>query len=163
MARSFYYPHERSDTWYTGETVDPVTGEVTVLPSMTKQSFVAECDINNILKQYKRSGIISHINAKAAQGSYQDLPDQVDYQEALNTVIRAEASFETLPSSVRDRFGNDPAKFLEFLQDPKNQDEAIALGLAVDTRTAPAPAAPPAEPSAPPAPVPAPPGPIEAK
>lgn len=125
-----YRPHDRAATWYTGEMTDPETGEVVIPPTRTKQSFVAECDINNILKQYKKTGIISHINAAAAKGTYQDLPDQVDYQEALNTVIRAEESFATLPSAVRDRFGNDPAEFMAFMADPKNIDEAISLGLA---------------------------------
>jgi len=127
---SFYRPHKREDTWYTGEVTNPETGEVTKPPSMTKQSFAAECDINNILKQYKKTGIISHINAQAARGTYQDLPDDVDYQSALNLIINAENAFATLPSGVRDRFGNDPAEFMAFMADPKNAEEIVQLGLA---------------------------------
>lgn len=138
--RSFYYPHRRSATWFTGEIVDPKTGELYTPPSRTKQSFVAECDINNILKQYKLTGQIRHMSARAAQGAYQDLPDPVDFQDAMNLVLAAESSFATLPAHVRARFGHDPAEFLGFIANPANQDEVIKMGLAKDTRPPAAPA-----------------------
>ena len=148
----FYRPHVRSATWYTGELTNYATGEVFIPPRRVKQEFVAECDINNILKQYKLTGQIRHINEKAAQGAYEDLPDPIDFQDALNIVLAGETSFATLPAHVRDRFGNDPAQFLEFLADPANQDEAIKLGLATDTRTASSPPVPPAQGESPPEP-----------
>lgn len=145
----FYRPHKRSDTWVTGELVNPVTGELFTPPRRTKQEFAAECDINNILKQYKLTGQIRHINEKAAQGAYEDLPDPIEFQDAMNLVLQSEASFATLPAHIRDRFGNDPSQFLTFLSDPANQDEAIKLGLATDKRPPPGPPVP-AEPTAPP-------------
>ena len=42
-----------------------------VEPSMTKQSFVDECDINTILQQFAKTGQISHINEK--QPRYVDM------------------------------------------------------------------------------------------
>lgn len=145
--KSFHHPHDRSATWYTGETVNPVTGEVTREPSMTKQSFVLECDINNILKQYRATGIVTHISAQASQGMYADLPDSLDFQESLEVVRQAEAAFASLPSKVRDRFQNNAAQFLAFTQDPNNAQELVDLGLASVT----APAGPPAPPPPPPA------------
>lgn len=133
----FYRPHKRVQ--FTNLSLDPKTGELTEMPSMTKQSFAEECDINNILKQYKQSGMLRHINARAAQGMYADLPDDNDFQNALHVVMQAENSFASLPSKVRARFHNDPAEFLGFLADPANQDEAIALGIAIDNRPPPAP------------------------
>lgn len=147
--RSFYVPHERVQ--YTGELYDENTGEYFIPERRVKQSFKDECDINNIIKSYSQTGQIRHINAKAAQGTYEDLPEPMDLQEALNTVRDANTAFASLPSQVRDRFQNDPGQFLAFMQDPANQDEMIKLGLAKDTRP---PAAPPADPPAPaPAPV----------
>lgn len=140
----FHRPHDRKATAYTGELVDPKTGEVFKPPSRTKQSFVAECDINNILKQYRASGMLRHISAKAEKGVYTDLPDNIDFQESMNTVLQAEAAFASLPSSTRSRFHNDPAEFLEFMANPANQDEAIKMGLAKDTRPPPEEPPPPA-------------------
>lgn len=148
---TFYRPHPR--VTQDNQIIDPNTGEVQTPPSMTKQSFAAECDINNILRQYKKTGMISHINAQASKGMYLDLPAEVDFQTALNTVIRAEEAFDTLPARLRARFNNDPAEFLIFSTDPRNQKELIELGLA-QAIPKPDQAVPPV--SAPPAPVPAP-------
>ena len=101
---------------------------------MTKQEFVAECDINNIIKQYSATGQLKHISARAAQGQYMDLPDDLDFQTSLEIVRQAQEAFATLPSSTRARFENDPQNFLAFLSDPANQDEAIKLGFATDRR-----------------------------
>lgn len=128
----FYRPHER--VYYFDQVMDPRTGELTQVPSLTKQQFVAECDINNILKQYSATGVLRHISAKAEMGMYQDLPDEVDFQSSLNTVRQAQEAFASLPSAVRTRFENDPGRFLEFVADPSNQDELIKLGLATDRR-----------------------------
>jgi phage internal scaffolding protein len=100
----------------------------------TKQSFKAECDINNLLKKYQKTGMIDHVNKY--KGQYGDLSNPVDYQTALNVIIAAQASFDSLPSSVRKRFGNDPGEFVQFVSDPKNKEALYDLGLA--TRPAPA-------------------------
>lgn len=120
--RDFYYPHPRL---YAPETTE--LGEV--LPSMTKQEFIEQCDINNIIKSFSKTGQITHISAKARQGAYMDLPDPTDFQEALHIVADAQNSFATLPSKVRERFDNDPGKFLNFITDPRNEAEARDLGL----------------------------------
>lgn len=154
----FYRPHRRADTWATGLKLNELTGELAPPIRRVKQEFRDESDINNILKQYKLTGQIRHISAKAAMGAYQDLPDPIEFQDAMNLVISSEESFSTLPAHVRDRFGNDPVQFLEFMANPANQDEAIKLGLAKDSRepvsgppssppVSPAPPAPPSEPA----------------
>lgn len=141
---SFYRPHVRVQ--YSGELLNHATGEFYIPPRRVKQSFVAECDINTILKQYSQTGQIRHMNAKAAMGTYADLPDDVDFQTSLHTVQAAQAAFATLPSKVRDRFANDPARFLEFMADASNAEEAAKLGLLSQPKETP-PAPPP--PSAP--------------
>lgn len=149
-AFGFFRPHKR--VVELGQLVNPATGEVTTPPTMTKQAHKDECDINNILKQYKLTGIVRHISAKAAQGTYQDLPDPVDFQDALNMVMEAERAFDSLPAVIRNRFHNDPAEFLAFTSDPANADELVELGLAQ-----PRAGAPDSEPTPPPSPSPAPP------
>lgn len=131
--RCFYAPHQ--PVRYTGELIDHKTGEVYFPERRTKQSFVAECDINTILKQYSATGQLRHINAAAAQGAYLDLPDDLDFQTSMQIVADGQRAFATLPSKTRDRFQNDPAKFLEFMANPANQEEAITLGLATKRPT----------------------------
>lgn len=126
--RSFFHPHPR--LVYSDDIVNPWTGAITKPERRVKQSFKAECDINNIVKQFQATGQIQHMSANAAKGAYLDLPDGLDFQDSLNTIKAGEAAFATLPAKVRDRFHNDPAEFLGFMADPANQDEAIALGLA---------------------------------
>lgn len=132
--RGFYSPHSREATGYTGLLANPVTGELKRPIHRVKQEFREECDINNIIKQYKLTGQIQHINAQAKQGAYLDLPDPIDYQESLNAVSQASQAFATLPSHVRDRFDNNPGSFLAFMSNPENYDEVVKLGLAKDSR-----------------------------
>lgn len=122
----FARPHARVS--FDGLLFNSQTGEFEKPKTRTKQSFKDECDINNILKQYSATGIVRHIRQE--QPRYADLPDDVDFQTAMNTVIQAESAFASLPSKVRNRFHNDPAEFLAFMADPKNLEEMYSLGLA---------------------------------
>lgn len=99
-------------------------------PSMTKQSFKEECDINNIMAKYRATGLID-VGTKLKEGHYADLADMPDYHTSMNVVIAAQAAFEALPSTLRERFGNDPGKFMDFVSDPANECELVSLGLAV--------------------------------
>lgn len=140
----WYQPHAAVDIDFTGQE------------SLTKQSFKDECDINNIVASFSRTGQITHLNERAAQGMFTDLPDSFEYQDALNAVIAGEQAFAALPSALRERFHNDPAEFLDFMSNPDNQEEAIKLGVAT-RRPEPAPEQPQA-PTPPPAPPPEPKG-----
>lgn len=96
-------------------------------PSRTQQSFAAECDINNIMARYERTGVLEHVNTY--QGNYGDFIGFPDYHQAMNAVREAETMFMTLPSSIRERFANSPEAFLQFAQDEANHDEMVRLGL----------------------------------
>lgn len=87
---------------------------------ITKQSHKSECDITTILKQYQRTGIITHVSA--ARPTYEDLPDNYDYQQSLNLIIQAQDTFAALPAKVRADFNNDPAQFLAAFNDPAKED-----------------------------------------
>jgi len=52
-----------------------------------------------------------------------------DYQSAANAVIAANQSFAALPAKIRNRFNNDPAALLAFIEDDANAEEAYALGI----------------------------------
>lgn len=96
--------------------------------SRAKQSFQKECDINQIMAKYQKTGLLSHVNTHA--GNYDDLPNDVDYHENMNAIKAADAAFASLTSSIRAKFFNDPGQFLEFVHDPNNAEEMIKMGLA---------------------------------
>lgn len=131
----FYRKHERH--FAPVEHINPETGEVTSPKRRVKQSFRDECDINNILKTYKKSGIIQHVSAHAAR--FENLPDNIEFQEALEITRKAQVGFAALPSKVRTRFENDPAQFLAFMSNPDSLDEMRDLGLARPKTAPPAP------------------------
>lgn len=95
--------------------------------SLTKQSFKDECDINNILKKYQNTGLITHV--QEARSGYGDFTAVTDYQSALNAVLEAQDAFLELPAQIRERFNNDPTEFVAFIDDPRNANAAIELGL----------------------------------
>lgn len=97
-------------------------------PSLTQQNFQNECDINTIMARWEKTGDLSHVRNDG--GKFGDFSDIGDYQSALNTVILAQESFMALDASIRARFGNDPADFVSFVQDPSNADALVELGLA---------------------------------
>ena len=94
---------------------------------MTRQEFEPECEINNIMAKYQKTGVINHINTHGPMyGEF----NAVDFQTAMETIKEGENMFAELPSTARKYFDNDPAKFMEFVHDPDNVDKLIELGLA---------------------------------
>lgn len=96
--------------------------------SLTHQSFKDECDINNIMSRYAKTGVVTHVNR--FQGRYGDFSEIADYQTALGIVKNAEEMFLTLPAQIRAEFDNDPGTFIEFAENPANLDRMVQLGLA---------------------------------
>lgn len=95
-------------------------------PSKTKQGHKKECDINEIMAHYKKTG---YLPVTGRQAFYADVSEMGDYRSALDNVIRADRAFGQLPAELRKRFDNDPAKFLDWCADPENRDEMVELGL----------------------------------
>lgn len=96
-------------------------------PSMAKQSFKNECDINNIVKRYHTTGMISHISR--SKPFYGDFIDSLEYRTALDKIREADALFDALPATIRAEFKNDPSSFLEFCQNPENKEKMLQMGL----------------------------------
>ena len=122
--------------------------------TMTKTDYQTEADINNIMAKYLRTGLVDHFSLY--EGQYGEFME-IDYHTAMNAVTSAQQMFDTVPSKVRGRFENDPAKFLAFVSDPSNLEEMREMGLAAperpgpsavsETRPEPPPAPPPSSPS----------------
>lgn len=98
-------------------------------PPLTKQAFKDEVDINKIIAQFDKTGMITKVNGSTP--FYGDVSDIVDYQTSLNIVQKARDLFAGMDANVRERFSNDPDQMIKFLQDPSNLDEAVKLGMVV--------------------------------
>jgi phage internal scaffolding protein len=93
----------------------------------TEQSHKSECDINNIIRKYDKTGLLVHRNEH--RGEY-GFVDARTYTECMNVVAKAKTMFEELPAKARDKFGGDPARFLDFVQNPNNAEAMVQMGLA---------------------------------
>jgi len=95
-------------------------------PPLTKQEFLEESDINNIVKKYQITG---ELPMRGRQGIFTDVSHVPDYREALDIVRHAQYGFEALPAAIRTKFNNDPEQMINFIKDPANFEESVSLGL----------------------------------
>lgn len=95
--------------------------------SLTEQEHRNTVEIHHILAKYKATGLLEHTNQ--FQGQYLDMATAPDYQEAQNIIANAKSMFETLPSDIRLAFENNPANFLETMQNPEEREFIESLGL----------------------------------
>lgn len=96
-------------------------------PTLTQQHFQKECDINEMLRKFGATGELP-----SKEGAfYADASQITDYQSALETVLTIDNQFAQLPSSCRDRFGNSPEAFLDFINQPGAEEHFADLGLTV--------------------------------
>lgn len=92
----------------------------------TQQQFKNECDINQILKKYQKTGAFNHANTHSPN---YDFASALDFRESMEIVQNAQSMFQELPSSIRAKFHNNPEEFLDFTQNPENASEMVSLGL----------------------------------
>lgn len=102
--------------------------------SLTKQSFAADADINNIVGAHlknRQPGVqpLPIGNPAATRRITYGFQPAIDYHQALNTVVSARTKFDSLPAKVRTRFANDVGAMLDFAANPENRAEALELGL----------------------------------
>lgn len=110
-------------------------------PSLTKQEFKDESDINKIVERAKR-GIEPRLNPIQAQ--YGDVSNLPSFEEAFEIVQNAQEAFMDLPARLRKLIDNDPRRLPELtLEDYK------AHGLTKDIPQPAASSAPRAEASEP--------------
>lgn len=118
---------KKSTLWQGPKRFTPVG------PSLTKQSFKDEVDINQIVRRFTKGKGIDPETMNAypfSEKNYGDFSDVPDLRVLYERMHDAEESFYKLPSKVRMKFANDPLDFLEFASDPANLAEMRELGLA---------------------------------
>lgn len=110
--------------------------------SRTEQHHANEVNINAIVSRYQKTGVLPTVDRLPGYGDFSEVRD---YHAACDQVRAAEAAFMMLPSGIRKRFRNDVGELLRFLDDDRNREEAVALGI-VEARVAQAPQPPSPEP-----------------
>ena len=114
-----------------GYDVDAASAEAGLLckdESLAQQQFKEECDINEIVRRFGLTGTMPEGVSMPVTG---DFTGVVDFHSALNLVRQAEDGFMELPGELRARFANDPGALLAFLDDDRNREEAVKLGLVI--------------------------------
>lgn len=128
MGKKIDIPNFRTEYNYDRNEVSDETGTKNLEKSMTKQEFAEDADINTIIERF---GIgyempVNHMPPRS--GDFTNLPD---FTGAVKMVRQAQEVFNALPAKIRNRFQNEPSKYIEFFEDPDNYDEAVKLGLAM--------------------------------
>jgi len=102
-------------------------------PSLTRQEFKDECDLGILLQRFCKTpegrAALQAASGFAEGCRFEDVSMVPDFRAARDLINAASEKFGALPAIVRRRFGNDPAEFLDFMQNPANLDEARTLGL----------------------------------
>ena len=94
--------------------------------SLAIQSAEEESNINTIVRRFGLTGELPNDLRMPQSGDFTGLPD---FHAAMNLVRQAQEEFVRVPAEIRARFANDPARFMAFVEDEANYDEALKLGL----------------------------------
>ena len=89
-------------------------------PQITDQSFKRSCDINFIMEQYAKTGMLP--NYSGEQPIFADLTDVPDLNTVFELSQNVSAAFQDLPPIVRKAMDNNPAQIQDFIQNPENFD-----------------------------------------
>lgn len=99
-------------------------------PGLTEQFHKDSCDINIIMAQVEKSGVVPVPVSSVPR--YGDFTGVGDYLDACLLVKQAEESFMSLPAKVRREFNDDPSEFLAAVEDSDQRQRLIDCGLLVD-------------------------------
>jgi len=97
--------------------------------SLTNQADMDSADINKIMNRYEKTGVLIDPMGFERKPTYGDFTTVKNYHEMMIAIRNAENAFNLLPANIRARFKNDPQNLIDFLEDRKNDEEAIKLGL----------------------------------
>lgn len=98
-------------------------------PSLTVQSQKDEADINVLVRRFGLTGQILGVPRPPLEGDFS--AEAFDFQSSMNLIRSAQESFDAMSAVTRERFANDPARFVNFCSDPSNLEEMRKMGLAI--------------------------------
>lgn len=96
-------------------------------PTMTQQSDKDLTNINVIIAKYMKGQPLPQVTEPAKFGDFTGISS---FTEAMEMITKAKESFAEVPAKIRQRFNNDPQRFMDFIHDPANTEELVKMGLA---------------------------------
>lgn len=122
-----YAPFLRTPYNYSTDEVSRETGlACTEEEGMTQQHFKEETDINTIVERF---GLTGHLPDNPRMPLSGDFTGVNNFQTAMNMVREAQEAFMEFPAEVRAEFANDPQRMMDFLENEKNRERALEMGL----------------------------------
>lgn len=93
-------------------------------------------DVNELMKKWDPAGtqfskLLTQGHVTTAGLPYDDYTDAPTFQEALDIAIHGKEQFAALPANIRNRFENDPVRFLQYVNDPSTLEEQYSLGIRI--------------------------------
>lgn len=85
---------------------------------LVDQSYKQSADVNNIMRQYVKTGVLPQ---GRQGGQFIDTSGLPSFIEAHEIVQQAYALFQGLPAIVRKAMDNDPNNLESFINDPRNK------------------------------------------
>jgi len=120
MSQAIARLHLENPKKRTREQMLALAPDIEYKDGRTKQSHRDETDIVKIMARFDRTQTISHL-AKH-EGVYADFSD-FDFHEQTNMLTRGREIFDDLPAELRKEFGQSPAAFFAYVNDPANAQE----------------------------------------
>lgn len=116
----------RSAFNFDSDLVSQETGLTCPEETLTQQNTAEETDINYIVATFTRTGILPQASVAPTYGDFSGVSD---YREALELIQQADNAFNSLPAATRAHFGNNPAEYLNFIENSTDVDLAAKLGI----------------------------------
>lgn len=82
--------------------------DCTDAPCIVQQQWCDEVDINTIVRRFG----VSPVQRSPVEGVYGDFTGIHDFESAVAAIDRARRNFAALPPEVREKYKNDPGRFL---------------------------------------------------
>ena len=100
-------------------------------PTMAEQHTGHLTDINYLMEKYRPDELDAYL---AARSQYRkeilghDFSQEPSLQDGMNVVVQSRQAFDELPDDIKIHFKNH-VEFLKFIDNPKNEEKMIKLGL----------------------------------
>lgn len=124
------YPEIREEK-IPGRKRPRIITDYTNTVSRTDQHTLYANDLNELVKRYTVDELSMYIATKSIGKTPitgHDFSSEPSKQDAMNEVKRLKDAFEQLPTEVKQQFSG-PLDFIKFVDDPKNMQRMISLGL----------------------------------